>query len=126
VKLRFVAAGAAVAALAGATVPLALSPSASATSTTPTVAIKRCAPVPAVIGHNVTIHGTDLAGATLVKIGDHVVTSKVVSNTASAIKVPVPGDISVTNPVPVKVTTPNGTANATCTFKKAKKKSHHS
>jgi hypothetical protein len=122
VKTRFVAAGVAAAALAGAAVPLALSPSANATATSTTVAIKRCAPVPAVIGHNVTIHGTDLAGATLVKIGDHNVTSNVVSDTASAIKVPVPGGISVTNPVTVKVTTPNGTANASCTFKKAKKK----
>jgi hypothetical protein len=131
VRVRTIAAGVALAALVGTAVPVALSGSASAKgSGAPTVvAITKCSPGTATIGKSVTIHGTDLTGATKVTIAgkDMVKAGSVVSNTAKTIKIsPVPSGIAVTpNAATIKVTTPSGSAQGTCTFKKAPKKTKH-
>jgi len=113
--------------LAGVAVPAALSGSAVAKSTAaPTVTA--CAPAPAIIGKNVTLHGTSLAGATSVAIGKK--TSGIISgpfkhDTAKKLMFKVPTGIATKSGDTVTVTTANGTsAGVTCTFKKAPKKSH--
>ena len=121
-RARTVAAGVAVAAVAGTVVPLALSPSASASKKPTTPAITKCTPSPADIGHNVTIKGTGLAGATALTFGHKNVFGSIVSDTNKAIKVPVPKGVSVTNPVTVTVTVGANQATQSCTFAKAKKK----
>lgn len=124
-RVRTIAAGITLAALAGSAVPLAMSGSASAkgSGAPSTVAITKCTPVPAIIGKTVTIHGTDLGGVTKVKIGSKNVTAAVTTNTDSIITVsPVPGGFPVTpNAATIKVSTANGKATGTCTFQKAKK-----
>jgi len=125
VRARTVAAGVAVAAVAGTVVPLALSPSASASKKPTTLAITKCTPNPAVIGHNVTIKGTDLAGATALKIGSKNVFADIISDTSKAIKVPVPKGLAVANPVAVTVTVNGVKATQNCTFAKPKKKKKH-
>jgi len=130
VRVRIIAAGVALAALAGTAVPLALSGSASAkgSGTPTTLAITRCSPAAATIGKTVTIHGTDLTGATKVTIGGRNVTTSITANTAKAIKVnPVPGHIAVTPnaTTTVKVTVSGVTATQQCSFKKAPKKKSH-
>ncbi len=72
-RVRTIAAGVAVAALAGTAVPMALSGTASAkgSGTPTTVTITKCSPAIATIGKTVTIKGTDLTGATKVVIGVH-------------------------------------------------------
>jgi len=133
VRVRSIAAGVALAALVGTAVPVALAGSASAkgSGAPTTVAITKCSPKTAFVGKSVTIHGTDLTGATKVTIGDSanlVTKGSVVSNTAKAIKItPVPGGIAVTpNAATVKVTTPAGSASAPCNFQPKKKaKKHH-
>jgi hypothetical protein len=127
VRLRTFASGVAVAILAGVAVPVALSTSASAAKapSSGTATITKCSPATATIGKNVTIHGTDLTGATKVMIGSHNVTADIISNTAKAIKVPVPAGLATASAVTVKAVTPAGTATQTCNFKKAPKKKHH-
>jgi len=123
VKIRTVASGVAVLALAGLAVPAALDGSAVAKGTAaPT--ITACAPAPAIIGKNVTITGTGLAGATAVTIGKNAtINGPFKHDTAKKLEVKVPtvrkGADMVT------VTTGNGTsAGVSCTFQKAKKKHH--
>jgi hypothetical protein len=131
VRVRSIAAAVALAAVAGTAVPIALSASASAKgSGTPTIAITRCSPGTAVIGKSVTIHGTLLSGATKVIISAHNVTSSIVSNTATAIKIsPVPAGVVAVSPnaATIKVTAGGATAvnNTSCHFKKAPKKKTH-
>jgi len=122
VRARTIAFGVAAAALAGTAVPVALSGSASAkgSSTPTTVAITKCSPNPAVIGKTVTIHGTDLTGATKLVIGQKSVVIN--ANTAKAIKATVPTGTGVKQPVNVKVVTPSGSASQQCSFKKPAKK----
>jgi hypothetical protein len=127
VRVRTVASGLAVLALAGVAVPTALSSSAVAKSTAaPTVTA--CAPAPAIIGKNVTLHGTGLAGATSIAIGKKttgVVAGPFKHDTAKAITLKVPTGVSTKSGDTVTVTTPNGTSTGvSCTFKKAPKKSH--
>jgi len=126
VRFRTIAFCVAITALVGTVVPVALSASASAkgSGAPAAVAISKCSPAIATIGKSVTIHGTDLTGATLVKIGTHNVTTSIAANTAKAIKItPVPIGIAVTpNASTIKVTTANGTATGSCTFQKAPKK----
>jgi IPT/TIG domain len=126
VKVRTVAAGVAIAILAGTAVPIALSGSASAkgSGTPTTVAITKCSPATATVGKSVTIHGTDLSGVTKLSIGGKNVLAAMTKNTAKAITVtPVPSGMSNLSAATVKVTTPAGSATGTCAFKKAKKKS---
>lgn len=130
-RVRSIAAGVALAALVATAVPFALSGSASATGsgTSTTVAITRCSPGTATIGKSVTIHGTDLTGATKVLISGHNVTADITANTAKAIKIsPVPGGVVAVTPnaATIKVTALGGSAtnNTSCHFKKAKKKGH--
>jgi hypothetical protein len=133
VRVRTIAAGVTLAALAGTAVPLALSGAASAkgSGTPTTVAITKCTPAIATIGKTVTIHGTDLSGVTKVTIGGSknlVTAGSVVKNTAKAIKInPVPGGIATTPNATTKivVTTPSGSATQQCNFKKAAKKKSH-
>jgi flagellar hook assembly protein FlgD len=109
--------------LAGVAVPLALTGSASAAKAPPgPPAITKCSPATATIGKNVTIHGTDLTGATKVTIDAKAVTIN--ANTARAIKVIVPTGIKTKAPDTVKAFTPNGTATGACSFQPPKKKSH--
>jgi hypothetical protein len=128
VRVRLIASGVAIAALAGTAVPLALSGSAAAkgSGTPAPVAITKCSPAVATIGKTVTIHGTSLTGATKVTIGTKNVTASIKNNTAKAITIfPVPSGIAVTpNAATVKVTALSGSAtnNTTCHFQKAKKK----
>lgn len=121
--IRTLASGVAVAALAGAAVPLALSGSASAARATITVTgaptLKRCAPVPATVGKTVTIYGTNLAGATKLTIGSKSVAFPLPKDTAKVIKAIVPAGVPLA--ASVKVTTPKGSAITSCTFKRAKK-----
>jgi hypothetical protein len=113
-------------------VPLALSGAAAAkgSGAASTVAITKCSPATATIGKTVTIHGTDLGGATKVMIGDKNVTASIITNTNKAIKInPVPGGIATTpNATTVKVTATAGSASnsTSCHFKKAPKKSKKS
>jgi hypothetical protein len=126
VRVRTVASGIAILAVAGVAVPTALSGSAVAKSTAaPT--ITACAPAPAVLGKNVTLKGTGLSGATSVAIGRKTtVAGPFKSDTAKALKFKVPTTgVGTTSGDKVTVTTPNGTSAAvSCTFKKAPKKHH--
>jgi hypothetical protein len=131
VRVRSIAAGVALAALVGTAVPIALAGSASAkgSGAPTTISITKCSPGTATIGKSVTIHGTDLTGATKVTIKGVNVTSDITANTAKAIKIsPLPGNIEAVSPnaATVKVVAPAGTAsnNTSCHFKKAKKKGH--
>jgi hypothetical protein len=121
VKVRIVASGIAIAALAGVVVPTALSASASATTPTPTTpTITKCAPATALVGHGVTIHGTGLTGATKVTIGGRA--AKLPSTPIKkSIRVKVPTGV-VNGMQKVKVVTPSGTASHSCKFKKPAKK----
>jgi hypothetical protein len=130
VRIRTVAAGVAIAILVGTAAPIALSGSASAkgsgtpTTTPTTLAITKCSPATATVGKTVTIHGTDLTGATKLSIGGKNVFASITKNTAKAITVtPVPSGMTNPSAATVKVTTPAGSTTATCAFKKAKKKS---
>jgi hypothetical protein len=130
VRVRSIAAGVVLAGLVGTAVPMALAGSASAkgSGAPTTVAITKCSPGTATIGKSVTIHGTDLTGATKVSIKGVNVTADITANTAKAIKIsPLPGGIAGVTPnaSTVKVTTPAGSASGTCNFKKAKTKKHH-
>jgi len=119
VRVRILASGVAMAALAGAAVPLALSnPVSAAPSPTAAPTITKCSPATATMGKNVTIRGTGLSSATKVTIGGKVVTP--LKDTAKAIKAVVPTAINAASTV--KVTTANGTVAAACTFKKPTKK----
>ena len=133
-KVRTVASGVAIAALAGTAVPLALSGSASAkvpatptTTAAPTMTITKCSPATATIStakktHYVTIHGTELAGATGVKIDGK--TAVFTTNTNKYIKAAVPTGIkAATDTVKVSVGSVSATNSTSCTFKKAVKKS---
>jgi hypothetical protein len=138
VRFRTVAAGVALAALAGTTVPLAMSGSASAkvsaqagvakatTTTVAGVTLTGCSPATATIGKTLTIHGTDLTGATAVKIGKKNATAAMTGDKATTITInPIPNGIKPVTPnaATVSVTTPAGKASVKCTFQKAKKKS---
>jgi hypothetical protein len=131
VRVRTIAAGVTLAALAGTAVPLVLSGAASAkgSGTPTTMAITKCSPTVATFGKSVTIHGTDLGGVTKVMLGSHNVTADVTGNTPKAIKInPVPGGMAVTpNAVTVKVVAAGGSAtnNTSCHFQKPKKKKSH-
>jgi hypothetical protein len=119
VRVRIVASGIAIAALAGVAVPVALSNSASAVpSPTAPPMITKCMPATATMGKNVVIHGTGLANATKVTIGGKVVTP--LTDTARAIKAQVPTGINAASNV--KVVTANGSFTATCTFQRPPKK----
>ncbi len=124
-RVRTVASGIAVLAVAGLAVPAALTGSAVAKSTAaPTVTA--CAPAPAVLGKIVTIKGTGLSAATSVTIGRKTtINGPFKSDTAKALKVKVPTTgVGTTAGDKVTVTTANGTsAGVSCTFKKAPK--HH-
>ncbi|MGH9017801.1 MAG: hypothetical protein ACRDY1_08645 [Acidimicrobiales bacterium] len=127
-RLRTIAAGVTLAAVAGAAVPLALSGTASAkgSGTPATMSVTKCSPTTATVGKTVTIHGTLLTGATKVTIGGTNVTASITKNTARAVKInPVPKGVTSSSGVTVKVTANGTTASTTCTFKKpAKKKAH--
>jgi hypothetical protein len=121
VRFRTFASGVAIAALAGVVVPIAMNGTASAAKAPPGPAtITKCSPATATIGKTVTIHGTDLLGATKLTIGGKAATIN--ANTAKAIKATVPAKIGVQNPDTVKAVTPNGTATQTCSFQKPVKK----
>jgi hypothetical protein len=127
VKVRTVASGVAIAALAGFAVPTALSASASATATPAPPAVTtvtKCSPATATIGKIVTIHGVALQGATSVTIGKKNAAIVDGKDRAKTIQVTVP-NLTKAGVYPVKVVTPQGTATNTkpCTFQKAKKKS---
>jgi len=124
VKVRTVASGVAIAALAGVAVPVALSASASATTAPTTVpTVTKCAPATATIGKTVTIHGKALEDATAVTIGKKnkaAITAG--KDKAKAIVVTVPKTL---NPGKYNVTVSNaiGTSSPVqCTFAKAKTK----
>jgi hypothetical protein len=132
VRVRTIAAGVTLAALAGSAVPLALSGAASAkgSGTPPTLAITKCSPAVATVGKTVTIHGTALTNATKVSIAGKNVTADITKNTATAIKIsPLPGGIVSVSPnaTTVKVTVSGVTAtnNTSCHFKAAPKKKKH-
>jgi pyruvate kinase len=132
VRVRTVASGVAIAALAGTAVPFALAGSASAkvsatptTTAPPAIAITKCSPATATIStlkktRYVINHGTALAGVTILHIGSKKATFT--TNTNKLIKAAVPTGIAASTD-PVKVTATAGTATNTtsCTFKHAKK-----
>jgi hypothetical protein len=124
------AAAAALVAISGAAVPLAMSGTATAKgggTTPPVLAITKCSPGTATIGKAVTIHGTALTAATKVTIAGKNVTTDITANTAKAIKIsPVPAGIPVTpNAATVKVWVGTTSASGSCNFKHAPKKKKH-
>jgi uncharacterized Zn-binding protein involved in type VI secretion len=123
VRVRTIASGVVIAAVAGVAMPVALHGSASAKAPSGPATITKCSPAVATIGKNVTIHGTNLAGAMKLFIGGKSVSWN--ANTAKAIKATVPTGIGTKNPDTVKAVTPNGTATNTCSFQKPKKKKSH-
>lgn len=131
-RVRTVASGVAIAALAGTAVPLALAGSASAkvsatptTTTASTPTITKCSPATATMSTTkktryVIIHGTELAGVTKVNIDGK--KSTFTTNTNKLIKATVPSGITVgTDTVKALVTAGTAINSTSCAFKHAKK-----
>jgi IPT/TIG domain len=91
---------------------------ASATTTKSTApTFTKCSPATVTLGKTVTIHGTNLAGATLTIDGTIVATTK---TTAKTIKATVPLDGVPAKSDPIEIATSGGTVEGHCTFKAGK------
>lgn len=118
VRLRTVASGAVMASLTMVGLPVALSGAASATTTKSTApTFTKCSPATVTLGKTVTIHGTNLGGATLTIDGTIVATTK---TTAKVIKATVPLEGVAPKTDPIEIATVGGTVEGHCTFKAGK------